>query len=294
MYRKVFPVIFLGFFLISISSREILADDYHIIRNELQSWIKNGLTQEQIATKLDVNPSTISRFVSHKIQRSPKILHNFKTKYHQEYLTLTTPKKRPNIPKNNLIQAHDSKVIRKIDFDVEASKQSPSREIKPQSTETQSLKKEVVFLKTDPNPIPIKTVIIKHEDIKRSPAHLLIEERTLKKEEIKLPDLIYKPSFIRTKAIRSPKAQFEKAPVVVSYRDEGNGKGAFYDHYTLQRATDFPTCISHALGMNINAIKSHIDTTPYNLPLGKNVDGRPIPEVTTDSFEGGLLGVCRT
>jgi DNA-binding CsgD family transcriptional regulator len=92
IYRKIFAIVFLGFFLCSISSSQLLADEHQLIRDKLQSWVVNGKTQQEIALKLEVDPSTISRFLDKTIERSPKILGNFKKKYPQEYQIVTTPK----------------------------------------------------------------------------------------------------------------------------------------------------------------------------------------------------------
>lgn len=88
------------------------------------------------------------------------------------------------------------------------------------------------------------------------------------------------------KPLPSP-AKETKAPIVIAYRDEGKepGKAPFYDHYTAQKATDYPTRIACSEDMNLDGIMSYIKTTVHRLPRDEE---RP-PEIIPHAFEGGLL-----
>lgn len=82
---------------------------------------------------------------------------------------------------------------------------------------------------------------------------------------------------------------FEKSPVAISYRDEGNGKGAFYDHYTVRRITHTLTVMGTPPTMSTETFASYRNyLAGYNkLALSLNAD---LPESYPSVFEyAGLL-----
>lgn len=92
--------------------------------------------------------------------------------------------------------------------------------------------------------------------------------------------------------------QFPRAPlaeILISYRDEGTpaGKGAFYDHYTLQKHTSQQTAILHSPkpAISIHDFKRYIVGQTQNLPKSLLDQGiqRPVPPVRKACVTGGLL-----
>lgn len=84
------------------------------------------------------------------------------------------------------------------------------------------------------------------------------------------------------------------ARVVIAYRDEGNGNGSFYDHYTMQRATGMATAISVPEGMTATDLYSYSRTTTHVFKYGTPnpaVLGKLIPEETKalEDENNGLL-----
>ncbi len=84
-----------------------------------------------------------------------------------------------------------------------------------------------------------------------------------------------------------------KARIVIAYRDEGKGKGPFYDHYAFQRATGSETAISVPEEMTTVSLLTHVRTTTHTLKFGLPNDaalGRKVPETTDLSgTSDGLL-----
>lgn len=82
-----------------------------------------------------------------------------------------------------------------------------------------------------------------------------------------------------------------QAPIGISYRSDGEGKGAFYDHYTVQKSTEHETRIlkSHEAESKLHVIaKDKI----FNLPYGREdkKTSKILPSlVETWDEEGGLL-----
>lgn len=85
--------------------------------------------------------------------------------------------------------------------------------------------------------------------------------------------------------------EIPKAPIEISYRDEGKGNGAFYDHYTIQKTTGYLTKIAVSSQMNIASLKSYINTdTEHNIPFWlKNDEAKSIPEISDENDNVGLL-----
>lgn len=81
------------------------------------------------------------------------------------------------------------------------------------------------------------------------------------------------------------------APIEITYRDEGNGKGPFYDHYTIQRALLRPTQILIPANQTTSALVSYIKTeTTTNLFFGiPTAEGKIIPKVSSPDDQAGLL-----
>lgn len=78
-----------------------------------------------------------------------------------------------------------------------------------------------------------------------------------------------------------PKSKQKKSqtPVIaISYRDEGLGKGAFYDHLTLRALTRWQTEIVHEHAVAItnfaNLINYRAGYNQYGLPLDQNIPAR--------------------
>jgi gamma-glutamyl-gamma-aminobutyrate hydrolase PuuD len=79
--------------------------------------------------------------------------------------------------------------------------------------------------------------------------------------------------------------------IEIGYRTDGSGKGAHFDHYTLQRATAHQTCISLPAGITTNALASYISAqTTRNLPFGiRTAEGKVMPPVSLPTDRVGLL-----
>jgi gamma-glutamyl-gamma-aminobutyrate hydrolase PuuD len=79
------------------------------------------------------------------------------------------------------------------------------------------------------------------------------------------------------------------AKIAISYRDDGNGKGPFFDHHTVQRATEHETSIVKADNVKTSSLDSEIKQSPLCLEQSsKNRDGKKSPK--TEKLEDcGLL-----
>lgn len=89
----------------------------------------------------------------------------------------------------------------------------------------------------------------------------------------------------------------KKESIAISYRLEGNhlGKAAFFDHFTLQKHTGFPTAVIHSSDTKIKVehLKDYISTQTIDLPhspIDTNTE-RPIPIELESYLDGGLLFV---
>lgn len=90
----------------------------------------------------------------------------------------------------------------------------------------------------------------------------------------------------------------QPAPILVSYRQDGNGKGAFFDHYTLQRHTHHNTKIVKHHELSRAQINHYIQNQTHSLRQGLLgvVPGKLTPAQSEGLSEGGLLvipGVTR-
>lgn len=81
-----------------------------------------------------------------------------------------------------------------------------------------------------------------------------------------------------------------QSPIEIPYRDEGNGQGPFYDHYTLQRATGYPTLIGRT-GITVRELSRTVEQNQYSLPYGdKKYSRKNIPpECWYPGEDKGLL-----
>lgn len=91
------------------------------------------------------------------------------------------------------------------------------------------------------------------------------------------------------------KAEKNKASILISFRLEGKhlGKGAFYDHYTLQRHTAHESAVVHSSDKAIKTkyLAEYINSQTVNMPHSP-IDatvGRPVPITLDPHTEGGLL-----
>lgn len=104
-------------------------------------------------------------------------------------------------------------------------------------------------------------------------------------------ELIYKPSSVKQMNWNNHLIRENKASVIIPYREGGKvkGKAAFYDHYAIQRAINYPTLITRQEGTDVTGIYSYIPTIVHTLSLGRPQNGKIVPEIIRNSFEGGLL-----
>jgi gamma-glutamyl-gamma-aminobutyrate hydrolase PuuD len=83
--------------------------------------------------------------------------------------------------------------------------------------------------------------------------------------------------------------RYPKPPIGISYRECGEGKGAYFDHYTLQLTTSAQTRVLISKNMRASKLKEYVRQTTHALP------SNPV-EVATDDQGFGLLylpGVSR-
>lgn len=83
-------------------------------------------------------------------------------------------------------------------------------------------------------------------------------------------------------------------PIAIVYRSEGEGKGAFYDHYTFQTVAKCPTVIALSGDgtcgdLDTNQLENFIKNNPYGLSYGTNKEGKIVPDSTKFPHEQGLL-----
>lgn len=101
-----------------------------------------------------------------------------------------------------------------------------------------------------------------------------------------------------THTIQSEQKNQAKAPTIVSYRDDGWGKGAYYDHYTLQLLTNKPTSIAVDAGKQTDKFINYLQNATLELRFGEvKADKRHAPPIVENINEGsGLLfipGIAR-
>ncbi|HUX79980.1 MAG TPA: gamma-glutamyl-gamma-aminobutyrate hydrolase family protein [Alphaproteobacteria bacterium] len=85
--------------------------------------------------------------------------------------------------------------------------------------------------------------------------------------------------------------QMMPAPISISYRSDGEGKGAFYDHYTVQLSTKHETQLMKAPGMT-SILHRFAKQQTFNLPYGKEdkeTQKKLPPMIEGWDENGGLL-----
>ncbi len=78
----------------------------------------------------------------------------------------------------------------------------------------------------------------------------------------------------------------------IPYRADGDGKGAFFDHYTIQKSTGRATRIAVADQQRYSHLGNYINGQPYNLPYSQlhPALGKTYPQLLDrDKDELGLL-----
>ena len=91
----------------------------------------------------------------------------------------------------------------------------------------------------------------------------------------------------------------DKASIIIPFRDDGAGKGAYYDHYTMQQITGNPTVISTTAEKPIDTLIDHLRTVTHDIQIGmmNTSNHRTIPPVINelDKIFGLVLipGVAR-
>ena len=91
--------------------------------------------------------------------------------------------------------------------------------------------------------------------------------------------------------ISAPFGRPPQSCIEIPYRDEGNGGGAFYDHFTIQKTTRRKTRISIPEGMTTSALQSYVKAgTSLALRFGiKTPEGKRIPPTIREADRVGLL-----
>ncbi len=80
-----------------------------------------------------------------------------------------------------------------------------------------------------------------------------------------------------------------KSPIAISYRDEGNGKGAFYDHYTIRRITQTLTVMGTTPAIPTTAFANYLNYRAGHNEFGLSLNTN-LPESHPSVFEyAGLL-----
>lgn len=101
----------------------------------------------------------------------------------------------------------------------------------------------------------------------------------------------YKPSYIKAHKIRLESSYPNaKAPIAIAFRDDGDGKGALYDHFTFQKITSYPTLICAHDSMNHTKLQTFQRGVGYGLTFGESDEyGKKIPPLVHNISEIGLL-----
>jgi gamma-glutamyl-gamma-aminobutyrate hydrolase PuuD len=81
----------------------------------------------------------------------------------------------------------------------------------------------------------------------------------------------------------------QKASIEISYRDDGNGKGPFWDHYTIRRVSQHNTVISKANDVSTDAFQSENHTNTHRLDMNNDTEYSAFPEIKNTQDICGLL-----
>ncbi|MBN9413311.1 MAG: gamma-glutamyl-gamma-aminobutyrate hydrolase family protein [Candidatus Paracaedimonas acanthamoebae] len=253
--KKFYLAILTVLFLLNLS--KTYANDYNLIRDYMLAENQKGKKQSYFAEKLDISEATISRFLNKKVETSPKLLEKFKSKLPKTYQKLITPQK---LQATKQIKKKANFPVKKLIFKEEGEKHIP--QVPLQTKEGASQKK----LSSALAQMPVKVNSTLSVMPFNKPSEILAQKKKINQED-----------------------KAKKAPIVIAFREEGDGKGALYDHYTVQRITKYPTQISAHENMRTKKLTEYQRTVTYSLTYGNKHNGQIIPETINNAFEGGLL-----
>ncbi|MEI8296268.1 MAG: gamma-glutamyl-gamma-aminobutyrate hydrolase family protein, partial [Alphaproteobacteria bacterium] len=265
--RKTF--LFTAFILnfMFFNAQPLLSDEYDIVREQVFRWKADGIKQYEIAADLGVSGSTVSRFVNGT--NTPILLEKFKSKYPS--LLASGPKvvfpPRPlaftTVPTFTKITA--------VTYSAKAIEEN-IRALNP-----------VGFV------APLSTGVV------------VGAEEEVKVASFKSRNVNGKISF---GALGSHEHAGEKpmgapnASVVIASRgfaDDKDGQGTFYDHITFQGITGYRTQISFPNVRGVSSaqqkacLEDYVKEIAHGLTFGEEVNGKKLPPVITNSYDGGLL-----
>ncbi|MGE3919863.1 MAG: gamma-glutamyl-gamma-aminobutyrate hydrolase family protein [Gammaproteobacteria bacterium] len=107
--------------------------------------------------------------------------------------------------------------------------------------------------------------------------------------------LYFYPSAKRLKqdeSIRKTQSQAGSASIAIPYRDDGRGKGAFFDHLAIQKTINTRTVISSYEGANISHLEEYARAVTFHLPY--KAPNKIIPEECSSKEFDGLLFIPGT
>jgi gamma-glutamyl-gamma-aminobutyrate hydrolase PuuD len=73
--------------------------------------------------------------------------------------------------------------------------------------------------------------------------------------------------------------QQEITSVSIPFRDDNRGGGAFFDHYTVQKATDRPSVMVADEEQKSNQVREHARQTTHRLPYGNEDETTIVPDI---------------
>lgn len=223
-----------------------------------------GITQAKIAQLLDVDGSTICRFLSGGVQRPKKLMTNFIEQYSTEFQSWPAGKNTIE----RVLTVADARFFLRIPTPravVVVNRPAPPKIIRPK------VEKQI---ETQPAPSIAKTPTIKISNRVTAAASSSAASSTI----------AFFPSTPR-------------APIVISYRghaSEKDGQGMLFDHMRLQNITRRPTNVSYPLNRLRTSAESYftkaLKAAPAALYYGeRNADKIKVPSGIDHSYEGGLL-----
>jgi gamma-glutamyl-gamma-aminobutyrate hydrolase PuuD len=77
--------------------------------------------------------------------------------------------------------------------------------------------------------------------------------------------------------------------ITISYRDDGNGGGPFFDHYTIQKITNTETTIALSPQHNISSFQQAVLGNSHTLLFGNEYQGKKLPKIAPNNPEGLLI-----
>ncbi|MFN7096027.1 MAG: gamma-glutamyl-gamma-aminobutyrate hydrolase family protein [Gammaproteobacteria bacterium] len=102
-------------------------------------------------------------------------------------------------------------------------------------------------------------------------------------------------------ATQHEKAKNTPTKISITYRNDGSGKGAVFDHHTMQQIAGVETILAHSENKSTREFVEHMRTNVHDLKFGKETEesmGRKIPPRVSEAKDcDGLLfipGVART